>query len=577
MNLATLKINGRVVEGLPDSGIKISVNNVSPITMSGDSIAFSATLKVPKTANNDEIFRELNSGFHTCVLYNAELTIRSLPFAYAGMESSSFYAKVSATAKEYSINIIEDVTKWSDTTIPIIYSDENLTSSYSGGRIYNLRALLKKNYPGFSGVFPKMYFNLKYSTVDFEGMEKYEPGIQCANASVTWQDDVATGSAEIRPRTYTKGRGGYTYTNVELALDSTTFHRYRDYFFNGQGGQYTYGGFKFEGQPIIMVEFPDGIPTSPYAPTLNIYGNLSRRAYVTNMTGYNRIPGTNIVEYRIPVQSTSEGIAALSKIYPLDDYYIIKRVDGVNTRMKFPDGYPPNIVFSFGKGNLNATGNPPQFDTVQPAVVGFPYSDGKKLVDDLCTAFMWRKKFFNNTLSFENILHEDIRDNTANRDARLVDWSDKFVSLETTEVPDVFADSYVAKIGNLSVGYSVGAGTTVPSKEIYSTGLPQPNGYWERPNVVFTNRFKETVSSKWIVVGMYSGYYVCMARFLKFFRDRVQVKIKARLNYEDVKNLRLDYAYYFTQLGGYFYLKDLSEYDVSKGDCKLTLYKLNLN
>ena len=29
-------------------------------------------------------------------------------------------------------------------------------------------------------------------------------------------------------------------------------------------------------------------------------------------------------------------------------------------------------------------------------------------------------------------------------------------------------------------------------------------------------------------------------------------------------------------LGGYFYIKSLGEYDVTKGDCKLSLYKLDL-
>ena len=56
----------------------------------------------------------------------------------------------------------------------------------------------------------------------------------------------------------------------------------------------------------------------------------------------------------------------------------------------------------------------------------------------------------------------------------------------------------------------------------------------------------------------------------------MQVKIKARLSYPDVVNLKLDRAYYFSQLGGYFYIKSLGEYDVTKGDCKLSLYKLDL-
>ena len=65
-------------------------------------------------------------------------------------------------------------------------------------------------------------------------------------------------------------------------------------------------------------------------------------------------------------------------------------------------------------------------------------------------------------------------------------------------------------------------------------------------------------------------------RHFKLFAPRMQVKIKARLSYPDVINLKLDRAYYFSQLGGYFYIKSLGEYDVTKGDCKLSLYKLDL-
>ena len=54
------------------------------------------------------------------------------------------------------------------------------------------------------------------------------------------------------------------------------------------------------------------------------------------------------------------------------------------------------------------------------------------------------------------------------------------------------------------------------------------------------------------------------------------MKIKAQLEYGDVENLRLGDAYYFSQLNSYFYIKSLGEYDVSTGDCKLSLYKMDL-
>ena len=73
-----------------------------------------------------------------------------------------------------------------------------------------------------------------------------------------------------------------------------------------------------------------------------------------------------------------------------------------------------------------------------------------------------------------------------------------------------------------------------------------------------------------------SIYYPYINRHFKMFRSRVQVKIKAQLEYADVENLKLGDAYYFSQLNSYFYIKSLGEFDVSTGECKLSLYKMDL-
>lgn len=71
-------------------------------------------------------------------------------------------------------------------------------------------------------------------------------------------------------------------------------------------------------------------------------------------------------------------------------------------------------------------------------------------------------------------------------------------------------------------------------------------------------------------------YYPYIERHFKMFRSRIQVKIKAQLEYKDVENLRLGDAYYFSQLNSYFYIKSLGGFDVSTGECKLSLYKMDL-
>lgn len=122
MQVTSLIVNGHRIDGLENATVKITINNVSPITMTGDSVAFSATVKVPRTPNNDETFIGLNKGLLNCEYYSAQLQIASIPFkyyAYVSDEPTEFYAKVSATETEYTINLIESTDKWADVSKPI--------------------------------------------------------------------------------------------------------------------------------------------------------------------------------------------------------------------------------------------------------------------------------------------------------------------------------------------------------------------------------------------------------------------------------------------------------------------------
>ena len=197
------------------------------------------------------------------------------------------------------------------------------------------------------------------------------------------------------------------------------------------------------------------------------------------------------------------------------------------------------------------------------------------MVDDLCTAFHWRKQWRNNTLSIEPIININIRDKTGSRHQFLEDWSSKFISVDTIETPDEFADQLVTQVGDVKYSYSIGPGTLTPVKDAYKSGLPFAYNFMAFPKVALTSKFT-TGGTATYVTALEDVYRSYIKRHFKLFAPRMQIKIKARLDYNDVINLKLDRAYYFSQLGGWFYLKSLGEYDVTKGDCKLSLYKLDL-
>lgn len=577
MNITQLKINGNLIEGLDESSIKISVNNLSPVTMSGDSVAFSATLKVPRTPANDATFKGMNKGLYNCQFYNAELTVRTVPLVIAGVDSSKFYARVSSNGKEYSISLVQNTDKWADVDAPIYLSStayycKFTKSAWPNSLCYNLKKIINDNLPGgLDGGFPIINPPANYGSIITNPM-KQEPTMLCNYNTVAWTD-IASGSAKFVPVGTLKGRGGYVYPSDKAAimLDSTPWHASRTSFKSTSQGTPAWAALNYGGKlSIIIVEFPTPVTTT-VPPKLALRGNVSGQEQA--MEGWKKLSDTiiiyNVTDYAAPDPRN------YSRVYSLDDYmYVVNPADR-SMKFKFPDGYSPEeVIRATGSLEAKSGGNPANGS--QPMLgTGFPYSDVKKLVEDLCTGFHWRKIFANGTLKLENIIHEDIRDNTVTKHTRIIDWSNKFVSFDSAEVPDEFGDEFIAKLGEASFSYSAGAGTLSPVKDAYSSGLPFNWTLFLRPGVSLTTMFNGIDDGN--VTDVSSFYYAIIRRHFKLFGSRVQVKIKARLNFHDIEGLKLNYAYYFSQLGGHFYLKSLGEYDVSKGDCKLTLYKLNLS
>lgn len=576
MNSTQLKINGMYVEGLDDASVKITINNISPVTMTGDSVAFSATIKVPKTPNNDEIFRGLNKGLLSCDFYDAELLIRSIPFSYSGADSSKFYAKVSASSTEYTINLIESAEKWSDVSRPIstLPKFEQVKDGAVTVDAADLSKLIRDYFTFPQNDLPAV--NPQYPEGGLfpapDGAERMRPSVACARGQVTWDDNVATGSTKIVPKGYAKGRGGYVYPSPAAAvLENAQIYMYGSYFYDSSGGS-NFGFMLNAGenqQFRMIVEFlgdtiPDAKPPiqlagviSNYGRALSYYGKLTDRIWI-----YNSQAGASLTIYpkRDPYLKLRATIGGVTR----DDYF------------KFPDGFSPEELIQCGAGTIvNDPAMRPTYNAVSPVALDFPYSDVKNVVEDLCSAFHWRKTYRDGTLAIEPIVNPAIRDKTPERINYLVDWSDKFVSLETTEVPDEFGDQYTCTLGEAVFSYSNGRGTINPVKEAYKSSMKYTNNIRIWPYVMLTDVFNGGTRLN-AFTHLRDVYYPYIQRHFKMFRDRVGVKIKARVDFPEIQGLKLDVAYYFSQLNGYFYLKSLGEYNVETGECKLSLYKLNL-
>lgn len=583
MKIISLRVNGNDIDGLDNASVKIALNNISPVTMTGDSVAFSATIKVPRTPDNDRTFMGLNKGLLNCEYYVAEVLIASIPFkyyAYVSDEPTQFYAKVSASQTGYTINLIESTDKWADVSKPISLPYAHAIVRDASRSLYlaavDLSQIVRTNFNFPQLAFPNIqpYYADGTRPVDYDWLQAH---LICSRGTLSWDSNVAAGSTSLIPRNSTKGRGGYRYPDVaQYVFDNASMYLNASYFGTRSGG--LPAGLKVkpsleERFATFLIEYMgDSIPDEK--PNINLVGNSSGETFNFFAGVYK-----GQISERVWVYSMGFDSAAGGNLFPKADSHLLisATVNGVTRTdfFKIPDGYSPGECVRF-KGEAKPESDlSPTVKTINDVPIGFPYTDVKTLVDDMCTAWHWRKIYRNGMLRVEPIVDADLRDRTSMAWAHIHDWSDKLLSVETVDVPDEFADQYICTLDSSQFSYSNGSGTVTPVKEVYKSALKFPYSPYLFPKVGLTAAFsKVRYDQQYIYVN--DIYYPYINRHFDMFRSRIQVKIKARLEYADVENLRLGDAYYFSQLNACFYIKSLGEYDVATGNCKLSLYKMDL-
>ena len=62
------------------------------------------------------------------------------------------------------------------------------------------------------------------------------------------------------------------------------------------------------------------------------------------------------------------------------------------------------------------------------------------------------------------------------------------------------------------------------------------------------------------------------------FSDAIDVTIKAKIPYYFIENkYKHNGVVYFKQLGSFFYVRSITEYNLATQECKVKLTKINLN
>lgn len=550
MALLQLFVNDKEVQGLTGEKIKASLTNVSPVSMTGDSKTYTATLKAPRCMANDLIFDYMSNPFvdkRSVQPPKVELLIDGIQFG------GTFGCVVTMSESDYSINLVDQSPKFADFDVPIIkYAIDYYVTNPD---YIKLPDLIRKHIPNFN-----------YDRVR-AGSDELVPAIRVdkPTATTSFVEVINGKECYFKPMWSIKNSNGWDHQNSEFWIGDQELATNIEAFTSLNGGA-------FKGtitSSWFLIQTTDPADTLPAKLTIVRYNGTSWNTMLTIARNDSWTPsGTTATSNHIAMYFSpySSEMTITAPFLKLGIAHINNSTPG---RFKFADGYPPEQVLILGLNNLAATTQATMRATL-PGKLG--YTNIKNLVDDLSTAHQWRKVYDGKSLYLQNVVHEAIQTPpTTLTENPYVDWSSKFRAFDSCKISDEFACSVITKVGSSKYSahaFLLGHLNTNFVKEGFTSGLPTGEG---------TPQYLMRVGSSIYSYVASSEYWQKLQRFYNLFAPMTEYAIKAKLTLRDFNTFRPDFAYYFAQLNKWFYIKTIGELDVTTGDCKITMYELDLN
>lgn len=531
-----IRINGVLLDGVAPGAVKLTINNPDPIKFSERTVSYSGSITVPRSQVNDRVLKsERFPGYYTRTSpYVAELSFSGLDAPIGG---GLFRARVSADIDSYTVELIETIPKLSTVRAPLSYLGVFATGAYQYTRF---KDLLVNAYPG-TVTLPDVYrangttpLNLAYVSdqtehlasdfVDRESQIGYFGSHDGLTGSVYPVNYMVTMSNELTAafRFHTGTTFDLRFTDDSFvilpATAPTTIYLRSD---NGgtfalpftRGAVQPGGGYKYS--PVN----PGGT-SCIITPNLNAIIRFGFTASASSMV-YLGAPVTDM-----PVS---------------ESHYISFKIQTASN---------PSHKWSFAMG----VGMETPFDIVMA----------------YCKGFCWTYDFVSSPFSVT--IKPFINPSTAAEYRQ--NWSGKIDSstVNVTETAGA-GRTYVVKIGELRQTVPGFLGAVSPSETAGESNFAVNPGA-SRPYV--TPVYQSGTS--WYPDNYFtraSGYRATILGHYSRFTPGWQVTAKMRLTYFDIKNMKSDALYYVDELGAWFYLRTISNWDASTGTANVTLIAVN--
>lgn len=554
-----IQINGTFLDGLTKTEVKLSINASSPYSFGESTRTYSANIKAPRNRVNDGIFYQMRNFGYVMrdTKYEAKIYLGGIAI------NKRFKAKVTCDEESYSIALSQSDLKMSQ--LPKEVVEATLIDSNVGNtRFFRASDLIKQ---ALGTVNP-----VTFPAIDYGG---YVPGLIIENKGQIGITDLLVGkSVTVFWRYASETDDGTKYFRGN-ALDIKEYDTRTAMTAPGGVTKSTVAVVTMDNNAYITLDMSKVGTVLNYVVLKAVYNNQTVAIFQKDGEQ------NDITQVRYKYVSTTMNIP-IRNFY---GFYISRDINDYNRLNALPPSFmsPDEAVNLSGKitSLQNTAGLTQEFGNCG-------VSDAITYLTDICKIFQWGWKFTliedvngntNVNVNVYKLIADEARNVAQNgpitfNDSRQ-DWSDFYLSTDKIEDSEGLPNTAVFKIGDYFKSLRVSKASFTAKGDIVESGVPYPqDGTYPR----FAIRKGAVGSgSTWVEYFKSINYTQSLQKYYGLFSDALDVTIKAKIPYYYIENkYKENGVVWFKQLNAFFYIRSITDYNLSTQECKVKLTKINL-
>lgn len=554
-----IQINGAFLDGLTKTEVKLSINASSPYSFGESTRTYSANIKAPRNQVNDGIFYQMRNFGYVMrdTKYEAKIYLGGIAI------NKRFKAKVTCDEESYSIALSQSDLKMSQ--LPKEVVEATLIDSNVGNtRFFRASDLIKQ---ALGTVNP-----VTFPAIDYGG---YAPGLIIENKGQIGITDLLVGkSVTVFWRYASETDDGTKYFRGN-ALDIKEYDTRTAMTAPGGVTESTVAVVTMDNNAYITLDMSKVGTALNYVVLKAVYNNQTVAIFQKDGEQ------NDITQVRYKYVSTTMNIP-IRNFY---GFYISRDINDYNKLNALPPSFmsPDEAVNLSGKitSLQNTAGLTQEFGNCG-------VSDAITFLTDICKIFQWGWKFTliedvngntNVNVNVYKLIADEARNVAQNGPITFntlrQDWSDFYLSTDKIEDSEGFPNTAVFKIGDYFKSLQVSRASFTAKGDIVESNVPYPqDGTYPR----FAIR-KGAVGrgSTWVEYFKSVNYTQSLQKYYGLFSDALDVTIKAKIPYYYIENkYKENGVVWFKQLNAFFYIRSITDYNLSTQECKIKLTKINL-